>query len=146
MNENSRVKTVFYTYVVDDGWHLPYEVIEEIEYRIEEAVSEALNKVEREHNRHKGDWLTSEVARKYAAKSWVYRILESNQYCGKVREIGEELQMLYGVTETEAINILFEHNVSDYLNKYFRIQHMLPDRVNQQEICDDVAYEYLLAM
>lgn len=146
MNENSRVKTVFYTYVVDDGWHLPYEVIDEIEYRIEEAVSEALKKVRKEHFRHKGDWLTAEVARKYAAKSWVYRVLESNQYCGKVREIGEELQKLYGVTEIEAINILFEHNVSDYLNKYFRIQHMLPDRVNQQEICDEVAYEYLLAM
>lgn len=146
VRETSSVKTVFNSYVVDDGWNLPYEVMEEIEFRIAEAKSVAMERIKKAHQQHKGMWLTSEVARKYAAKSWVFRVIESNQYCGKVREIGEELQLLYGVTELEAINILFEHNVDDYVNKYYRIQHLIPNNVNQQGICDEVAYEYLLAM
>ena len=56
---------------------------------------------------------------------------------------GEELQKEYGVTELEAINILNENNVDDYLNKYYRIQHRIPDYVNAQAICDDMAYDYL---
>ena len=36
-----------------------------------------------------------------------------------------------------------ERNVADYLNKYYRIQHKIPLNVNEQAICDDIAYEYL---
>lgn len=146
MREKTNTRTVFNSYVVDDGWNLPYEVIEEIEFRIAEAKSIATERVEKAHQQHKGMWLTSDVARKYAAKSWIYRVIESNQYCGKVREIGEELQHLYGVTELEAINILFENNVDDYVNKYYRIQHLIPNYVNQQNICDEIANEYLMAI
>ena len=70
-------------------------------------------------------------------------MLADGQYIGKVREIGEELQKEYGVTELEAINILNENNVDDYLNKYYRIQHRIPHYVNAQAICDDMAYDYL---
>lgn len=146
MRENSRVTTRFNTYVVDDGWNLPYEVIEEIEYRIAEARISAYKRVCDEHNRHRGRWLTTEIAEQYAAKSWVYRVCEGNQYCGKVREIGEELQELYGVTEIEAINILFEHNVVDYVNRYYRMKNKIPVYVDEQQICDEVVSLYLLAM
>jgi hypothetical protein len=54
----------------------------------------------------------------------------SNQYIGKVKEIGEELRRLYGLTELEARNILFERNVSEYVNKYDRIRNLIPLGVN----------------
>jgi hypothetical protein len=146
MREEGSIMTKFSSYVIDDGWSLPYEVIEEIEYRIAEAKSVAYKRVCDEHNRHRGDWLTAEVAGLYAAKSWIYRVYEGGQYCGKVREIGTELQERYGVTEIEAINILFEHNVSDYVNRYYRIKNRISDNVDEQRICDEVIAPYLLAM
>lgn len=146
MDERGSVRRIFNAQVYDDGWKPPYEVIEEIELRIGDAKRDAYRYVVEKNKKHKGDWLTKEVARQYAAKSWIYRVIERNQYCGKVREIGEELQRLYGVTEIEAINILFERNVDDYVNKYYRIQHRIPVYVNAQAICDDMAYEYLVKM
>jgi hypothetical protein len=140
------VMTKFHSYIVDDGWNLPHEVIEEIEYRIAEARSVAYKRVCEEHNRHRGDWLTAEVASLYPAKSWIYRIYEGNQYCGKVREMGMELQEKYGVTEVEAINILFEHNVSDYVDRYYRMKNRIFGYVDEQRICDEVIATYLLAM
>ena len=136
-------KTVYYSYVVDDGWHLPYEVIEQINYRIRQSQKAALNKVIRQNRMHKGDWITKEVAERYAAKSWVYRVLYSGQYIGEVRRFGQELQELYGLTECEAINIMNGRNVSDTIARYDRIKNMIPVRVNQQDICDDIAGEYL---
>jgi hypothetical protein len=146
MREERHVTTKFNTYIVDDEWNLPYEVIEEIDYKIAEAKSIAYKRVCDEHKRHKGEWLTADVARLYAAKSWIYRVYEGDQYCGKVREIGIELQEQYGVTEIEAINILFEHNVSDYVNRYYRIKNRISDNVDEQRICDEVITPYLLAM
>lgn len=73
----------------------------------------------------------------------MWRVLSDGQNVGKVREIGEELQREYGVTEIESINIMNERNVADYLNKYYRIQHKIPLNVNEQAICEDIAYEYL---
>ena len=146
MREQSRIITQYKSYIIDDGWNLPYEVIEEIEYRISEAKADAYRRVCEEHNRHKGGWLTAEIARKYAAKSWIYRVAEENQFRGKVREIAKELQELYRVTEFESINILFEHHVDDYVNRYYRMKNRIPNYVNQQGICDEVVQEYLLAM
>lgn len=57
-----------------------------------------------------------------------------------------ELQELYGVTEFESINILFEHNVNDYVNRYYRMKNRILNYVDQQGICDEVVQEYLLAM
>ena len=142
-SENRGHKTVYYYYVVDDGWHLPYEVIEQINYRIRQSQKAALNKVIRQNRMHKGGWITKEVAEKYAAKSWVYRVLYSGQYIKEVRQFGQELQELYGLTECEAINIMNGRNVSDTIARYDRIKNMIPVRVNQQGICDDIAGEYL---
>ena len=147
MEETPRVKTLIRSYVVDDGWHLPKEIIETIDIRIAEAKSDALRRVKAEHDRHKGKWLNADVVRKYQAKSWIFREYEGNQYCGMVRKIGEELQEEYGVTELEAFNILLENssNVKDYLKKYYNIEHMIPMRVDEQWICDSVVEDYLCA-
>ena len=139
-------RTMIKTYVIDDGWKLPYEVIEEIEFRIAKSRKEAYEDVVRLNKMHRGKWLTADVARKYAAKSWIFRVMNGEQYIGKVREIGEELQREYGVTELEAINILFERNVSDYVCNYTRIKNLQPLSIDEQTICDEVVSEYMVAM
>lgn len=146
MRENGGTRTRFNTlYVLDDGWDPPYEVVEEIEFRIAESVLGAYREVARQHRDHKGDWLTEEVAGEYFAKSWIYRAANGNRYIGKVKEIGDELRELYGVTEIEAINILAGKNVSDYVNKYRRIKNLIPRKIDSQEICDEVVREYRMA-
>ena len=136
-------KTIYKIYVIDDGWKLPVEIVEAIDLRVYNAWKDAYRMVCREHKLHRGDWLTADVARKFEAKSWVYRELYDYQYIAEVREIGQELQKEYGVTELEAINILNGHNVEEYINKYYRIQHKIPLMVNEQEICDEVVNEYM---
>lgn len=133
MREKNRIPSRFNTYVVDDGWNLPYEETEETDLRVIGSELEAYAEVCRQNRSHKGLWLTSDVARKYAAMSWIYREQNGNQYIGKVREIGEELRKLYGLTEIEARNILFERNVSDYVNKYDRIRNLIPLGVNHDD-------------
>lgn len=54
MRELARIVTQYRSYVIDDGWNLPYEVIEEIEYRIAEVWKDAYRRVCEEHNRYKG--------------------------------------------------------------------------------------------
>ena len=145
MGEVGKKRTVAVSEVVDDGWHLPKEVIHEIEFRYDRARNWEYAEVCRQRKLHRGDWLTDQVAKQYAARAWVWRVLNDNQYIGKVREIGEELQARYGVTELEAINILFERNVSDYVNKYDRIKNLIPRRVGMEEIREEVIAEYCAA-
>lgn len=140
--EDCGYRKIYRSYVIDDGWNLPQEIVEVIDLKVQLAWKDAYRKVCLENSRHRGGWLDSEVARKYAAMSWIWRVISEGQYIGKVREIGEELQREYGVTELEAINILNERNVSDYVNKYYRIQNRIPVAVNAQEICNDVVNEY----
>lgn len=136
-----RISTRFNTCVVDDGWNLPYEEIEENELQVVEPELKAYEDVHKLNRNHQGFWLTDEVARKYAAKSWIYRVQNGNQYIGKVREIGEELRRLYGVTEIEARNILFERNVSDYVNKYDRIRNLIPIGVEHNSYDSRIGYD-----
>ncbi|MCR5356894.1 MAG: hypothetical protein K6E63_05760 [Lachnospiraceae bacterium] len=95
--------------------------------------------VYRQNRDHKGLWLTLDVAREYAARSRIYRAENGNQYSGKVREIGEELRKLYGLTDIEARNILFGQNVVDYVNKYNRIRNMIPVGIVQNDHDDGMA-------
>ena len=143
--ENGRTRTSFYSYDVDDGWNLPYEVIEEINYRIARSKKEAYRDVLKQNKQHKGEWLTIDVANKYADEAWFYIVKNDGQYIHEVREFGTELQDKYGVTELEAINILFENNVDDYVENYYRIRNLIPVSVDQQKICDMVVAEYLFA-
>ena len=141
--ETMGCRSIYKSYVIDDGWKLPVEVVEAIDLRVHMVRQDAYRKVCREHKLHRGDWLTEDVVRKYEAKSWIWRALYDDQYIAEVREIGQELQKEYGVTELEAINILNGHNVKDYLNKYYMIQHKIPGMVNEQAICDEVVDEYM---
>ena len=144
--ENKGVGSVTRAYVIDDGWNLPYEVVEVIDLRIAKSKKEAYEDVVRQKKLHQGKWLTTQVAREYADKSWVYRIINGGQYIGEVREYGEQLQRDYGVTELEAINILFENNVSDYVSKYTRIKNLQPLIIDEQKICDMVVSEYRMTV
>lgn len=145
--EENVSRTLYKSYVIDDGWHLPQEVVEAIDLRVQAAYEDAYRDVCREHDRHRGAWLTAEAVRSFFARSWVWRVIYEGQYIGMVREIGEELRREYGVTELEAINIMNGNNVEDYLNKYHRIQNRIPVNVNAQAICDELIFEYLeLAM
>ena len=126
MREKNGIPARFNTYVVDDGWNLPYEETEETDLQVIGSELEAYAEVCRQNRSHKGFWLTSDVARKYAAMSWIYR------------EIGEELRRLYGLTEIEARNILFERKVSDYVNKYDRIRNLIPLGVGNSAYDDEM--------
>lgn len=138
-------RQIYNRYVVDDGWSeiMPVEIIEVIDLHLQMAKREAERKVLEEHSLHKGEWLNAEVAKKYHEIAWGYLVISAGQYVGKVRELGEELQKKYGVTELEAINILRNNNVSDYVNKYYRIQHLIPLQVDAQRICDDIFSGYI---
>lgn len=140
--EASNVRNIYRTYIIDDGWKIPQEVIEVIDLRIEQAWKEAYIQVCQQRSKHKGKWLTRKVCFKYEAKSWIYRVLNDSQYEGKVREIGIELQKIYGVTEVEAINIMNGRNINDYVNKYYRLKNRIPLNFQAQDICNDVLDEY----
>ena len=144
-HETGNCRTVYRSYVIDDGWHLPTEVVEAIDLQIQKTLKQRYREICREHDFHRGDWLTADVAKKYEAKSWIYRVWYDYQYVREVRAIGEELQKEYGVTELEAINIMNGRNVLDYVNKYYRMQHRIPLAVDQQAICDEMVHEYLAA-
>ena len=58
---------IFQPYVIDDGWNLPAEVVEEIEYKVKESCKAAYQRVCREYEEHRGKWLTLDVAEKYEA-------------------------------------------------------------------------------
>ena len=141
--ESAKYNSIHKRYVIDDGWNLPVEVTESIYLKIQESWIDAYLRVCKKNKRHIGKWLTKEIAKQYEAKSLIYRLLEDNQYKGKVRELSRELQREYGVTELEAINILNGKNVDDYINKYNRIRYKIPDYINEQAICDDVVNSYL---
>lgn len=141
--ESNANRTIYKSYVIDDGLNLPKEVVEVIEMRVTTAWRDAYKKVCEENRRHKGEWLDAEVVRIYETKSWVWRVLTGGLYIGKVVEIAAELRRNYGVTEIEAINILFGRNTNDYIQKYYRIKNRIPNAVNEQAICDEITYEYL---
>ena len=135
-------RSIYQSYACDDGWKkIPEVVIEEFAFRVQREWNYAYTLVCKEHRNHRGDWLTKEVAEKYEAKTWVYRVLNDNQYKGMVRQMGEELQEKYGVTELEAVNILNGKHVNDYVQKYFRIRHRIPLNINLHEVYATVANE-----
>lgn len=132
----------FVAKVVDDGWNLPYEVVEEIRARIIKAYDEAYLTVCKAKRDHKGRWLTLRAAKKYETKSWVWRCVYDNQYIGELKKMQNELMNEYGVTELEAVNILNGRNVRDYVTKYERIRKLIPMRVNEERIAYEVREEY----
>ena len=144
--EQNSTRTICKSYIVDDGWNLPEEVIEVIDLRIEHAWEWALRIAEQRRSSHKGDWLTLDVANKYRQLAAPFLAFYDGQNIKTVRELGKELQDKYGVTELESINILNGYHIHDYVEKYYRIMNCIPDGVDQQGICDDVVLEYASRM
>lgn len=146
--EKNRNIVGYIRHLIDDGWTIPSldeagsgvieEIIEEVELKLVESRRFALNRVYRAHKAHKGKWINKDVVELYAMRAILYRASEKEQYKGKLRKLGEELQREYGVTEIEAINILFGNNINDYLNKYYQMEHLIPESVSEEEICKEV--------
>ena len=140
--ELSGVRTVNNRYVVDDGWNVPQEVIEVIDLRIKQADDEAIRRVCELKERHKGEWITAEDAKRYHRKASLFLTFHDGQYVGGLRELGEELIAKSGITELEAINILNGNHINDYVNKYYRIKNLIPEGFDAQSICNETLMEY----
>lgn len=140
--ELNSTRSVYNSYIIDDGWNVPKNVIEVIDLRIEMAWKDAYELIKKQKEMHVGKWLTTEVAYQYERKAWAYLSINGGQYTGFVRELGENLQKKYGVTELEAVNILYGRHISDYVEKYFRMKNLIPLSINQQDVCNEVLEEY----
>lgn len=90
-----------------------------------EKVDRAKLRIEEENRQHRGEWLTQEVCERYREEAVQINEFDP-QDVRRHRELREELQQIYGVTEVEAINILNGNNISDYLIKYRRIMNLEP--------------------
>lgn len=73
---------------------------------------------------HHGQWLTSEAVKEYQLRA--AKPGNNIQDMGQRRLLRIELQEKYGLLEIEAINILNGRNVSQYLDKYNRMQNNIP--------------------
>ena len=135
-------RVIIRRYVIDDGWNVPQEIIDDVELRVEESWKSALLCVRKRQIAHKGKWINLEVARRYRDFAKTFLTFYDGQYVATVRELGEELIKIYGVTELEAINILNGYHLEDYADKYYKIKHLIPDRFSAQRICDGVLAEY----
>ena len=129
--------------VIDDGWHLPKEITEVIDLKIKEAWETAVKCAERHRDKHQGKWLTMEVAKRYRQLAAPFLAFYDGQYIKTVRELGRELQDIYGVTEIEAINILNGYHIKDYVEKYYRIMNCIPEGFDSQCMCDRLSEEYM---
>lgn len=143
--EETFVKAFIQISVIDDGWNLPKEQIEELEYRIKKTMKQRRLELEELRKQHVGEWLTEKVAYEYSTKAWIYRVQKDNQYAGMVRTLGEELQERHGVTELEATNIVLgnESNIRDYVNRYESMRSGILSDDMMQGICVSVSDQYL---
>ena len=140
--EQNGTRTITKSYVIDDGWNLPEEVIEVIDMKIQEAWEDAVKRMERLRSTHKGEWLSVDVARHYRQLAAPFLAFYDGQYIKTVRELGRELQDMYGVTELEAINILNGYHIKDYVGRYYRIENCIPEGFDPQRICNRIYREY----
>ncbi len=130
----SRVRTIIYSEIEDDGWDLPKEIIHYVDFAIQETYEEAYARVCKQNEMHKGDWITLEDANKYRDMAYPYCVIYGNQYIGLVRELGNKLIRKYGIAEIEAFNILRGFHISDYVMKYDRIKKCIPIYPSQDAI------------
>lgn len=81
---------------------------------------------------HKGKWLTKEDAYAYHEKAKSL-VKDGVQDVGERRKLREELQREFGLSEIEAINILNGYHISQYVDKYYRIQHLVVNETGDKE-------------
>ncbi len=140
--ESTSRRIIYKIYVIDDGWNVPQEVIEEIEFRVEESWTQSIGHMKKLRDSHRGGWLTLEDARRYHCIAKPFLAFYDGQYIKTVRRLGRELITKYGVTELEAINILNGYHLKDYVDKYYRIRHLIPSGFDGQQICDRILAEH----
>ena len=92
---------------------------------------DALDLVNEQHRLHRGKWLTFEGAEQYRKRAFALRN-PTYEIKGKMYELMSELMEEYGVTQVEAINILNGYHIADYVNKYQRIQNLIPLDVKEK--------------
>ncbi len=71
--EQNSTRTICKSYVIDDGWNLPEEIIEVIDLTIVEAWESAVSRIEKLRANHRGEWLTMDVAK--SIDNWRPRFL-----------------------------------------------------------------------
>lgn len=86
---------------------------------------DAINLLNEQNRTHKGKWLTMEAVEIYQRKAYNLQV-STGEMKGRMYGLMLELMEEYGVTQLEATNILNGHDVSDYVNKYYRIQNLIP--------------------
>lgn len=80
------------------------------------------------------EWLTDEIAQEYRKRAM--------ELSGGVEDIGErrklriELQKRCGLTELEALNILNDNHISQYVHKYYMLKNNIPIKKNKQKVND----------
>lgn len=94
---------------------------------------DAIDLVNEQHRLHRGKWLTFEGAKQYQKRACALRS-STYEIKGKMYELMSELMEEYGVTQVEAINILNGHHIAEYVNKYYRIQHLIPLVVKEKTV------------
>ena len=140
--EYTKSRLICRRYVIDDGWNVPQEVIDDVELKVEESWRSAFLRVKKLQRAHKGEWITLADAWRYRCFAKPFLAFYDGQYIATVRELGEEMIERYGITELEAINILNGYHLEDYADKYYKIKHLIPDGFSAQRICDGVLAEY----
>ena len=135
-------RSIYQRYVIDDGWNLPKEEVKIIDLEVKRSWDEAVKEAEYLKAKHKGEWLTMEVAKKYRQLAAPFVAFYDRQNIETVRELTEELKDIYGITELEAINILNGYHIRDYVEKYYRIENCIPEGFDPQRICNRIYREY----
>ncbi|MDD3662251.1 MAG: hypothetical protein PHT84_00090 [Candidatus Pacebacteria bacterium] len=86
--------------------------------------------VKEQYDKHIGEWITIEAIQNYQMKAKLINI-HCNEDIGEVRDLRIEFQAKYGLTTLEAINLLNGMHVTDYLQKYYRIQNKIALQIKE---------------
>lgn len=89
----------------------------------EEKAQKRVEKLAKEHEDAGYLWVDKEVIEEYRKKALA---IGNPNNVGAMKRLCEELQHIYGLLEVEALNILNGYNISDYITKYYRLQHRIP--------------------
>ena len=85
---------------------------------------DAIDLVNEQHRLHRGKWLTFEGAEQYRKRAFALRN-PTYEIKGKMYELMSELMEEYGVTQVG-------YHIADYVNKYQRIQNLIPLDVKEK--------------
>ncbi len=84
------------------------------------------------HIEHGFEWLTYDIANRYYKKASEAKT-PTNEMVGRLLELRDELVHKYGITEIEAINILYGYHISEYVEKYHRICNLIPVKTDTKK-------------